>query len=70
MVLERGGFIARVKSLREQERMSIECRCFAWHLLNRDWSSIVGEEKAEAVGSFCGKLKTISSDYFHYLSGV
>lgn len=53
--------------------MSIEHRCFAWHLLNRDSSSIVGEEKAEAVGSFCGKLKTILSDYsdyFYYLSGV
>ena len=65
MVLGREGIIARVKSLREQERMSIERRCFAWHLLTRDWFSIVGEEKAEAVGSFRGKLKT-----FHLIISI
>lgn len=34
-----------------------------WHLIDKDWSFMVGEEKAVTARSFWGKLKTIPSDY-------
>ena len=37
--------------------MSIKHKCFAWHLIDRDLSSTVEEEKAVGVGLFWGETE-------------
>lgn len=67
MMQEEEAIIARVKSLRGYETMSLEHRCFTWYLMKKGLISYCSRKESRA--SF-GKLKTISSDYFCCLSGV